>query len=244
VKLGIVGGTALEELALEQRQSLAVATPWGDPSGPLHCGRLAGAEVCYLNRHGDDHLIPPHGINYRANVWALHQQKVDCVIAVSAVGGITAEMVPGALVIPHQIIDYSWGRQHSYSEGGGTELRHVDFTQPYDDDVRVRLSAASSDCGVSVVDHGVYGVTQGPRLETAAEVARMARDGCDLVGMTGMPEAGLARELAIPYACLALVVNPAAGKCRREITMADISAVMAQALPEVISVLVAFCRGR
>ncbi|HUG98543.1 MAG TPA: S-methyl-5'-thioinosine phosphorylase [Gammaproteobacteria bacterium] len=211
--LGIIGGTGLDSLDgmdVELRQ--AVSTPWGDPSAPLLCGRLAGHEVTFLARHGGELAIAPHEVNYRANIWALREAGVDRVIAVNAVGGINDEFAPGMLAVPDQLIDYSWGRAHSFCGAGGQPLRHVDFTTPYSRSMRAELLAAAARAGLAVRDGGVYAVTQGPRLETAAEVDRLARDGCHVVGMTGMPEAGLARELGLEYACCAVIVNRAAGR--------------------------------
>lgn len=240
MRLGVIGGTALESLELEDRQLTHIDTPWGLPSGPIHSGILGGTEICFINRHGDDHSIPPHRVNYRANVAALREMAVDSILAFSAVGGISSRMVTGALVLPDQIIDYTWGRDHSFSEGAGTVLRHVDFTEPYCASMRRDLLDAAQSQGQLLVDGAVHGVTQGPRLETAAEIRRMENDGCDIVGMTGMPEAGLARELGIPYACVALVVNPAAGNADREITMEDIAQVMKNATPAMLSLLMGF----
>jgi 5'-methylthioinosine phosphorylase len=210
---GIIGGTGLmtlEGLQLERRQT--VGTPWGEPSAPLLHGRFAGRPVVFLPRHGSAHTIAPHEVNYRANIWALREAGVRQVIAVNAVGGIGARFAPGTLAIPDQLIDYSWGRAQTFSAGKGEPLQHIDFTEPYTAGLRARLLAAAARAGIDAHDGGVYGVTQGPRLETAAEIDRMARDGCDLVGMTGMPEAGLAREIGLEYACCAVVVNRAAGR--------------------------------
>lgn len=241
MKIGIIGGTALEQLVLTNPTETTVKTPWGEPSGIVHRGSIGAAEVYFLNRHGDDHRIPPHAINYKANIAALHQLGVDGIIAVSAVGGITPAMTTGALVLPHQLIDYTWGRAHSYSESAADPLLHVDFTHPYCEKMRAKLATAAQSEAIELILGAVYAVAQGPRLETAAEINRMERDGCDLVGMTAMPEAALARELAIPYVALALVVNPAAGKSAKEITMADIAEVMAAATPKILTLLTAFC---
>lgn len=211
--LGIIGGTglaALEGMKMKRRE--AVTTPWGEPSAPLLCGGSDGRRVIFLARHGSEHSIAPHAVNYRANIWALREAGVDRVIAVNAVGGIGEEFAPGTLAVPHQLLDYSWGREHSYCDGSAQPLRHVDFTEPYSRSMRAMLLAAAAQAGLDVRDGGVYAVTQGPRLETAAEVDRLARDGCDVVGMTGMPEAGLAREIGLQYACCAVVVNRAAGR--------------------------------
>lgn len=211
--LGIIGGTGLAELeGLQVERREAVSTPWGEPSTNLLHGRLADRPVVFVARHGHDHTIAPHEVNYRANIWALRQAGVEGVIAINAVGGITEAFAPGTLAVPEQLIDYSWGRGHSFFEGSGQPLRHVDFTAPYSAAMRQLLLRAAGNAGLDVRDGGVYAVTQGPRLETAAEIDRLARDGCDMVGMTGMPEAALARELDLEYACCAVVVNRAAGR--------------------------------
>jgi len=240
--LGIIGGTALEALPLENREKHEIKTPWGDPSGVVHCGAIGATRIAFINRHGDDHSIPPHGVNYQANIAALQQLEVDAIIAVNAVGGINPAMPPGALVLPDQLVDYTWGRIQTYSHGADDVLRHVDFSLPYCGALQQKLQAAARARNIALMVGGVHGVTQGPRLETAAEIVRMERDGCDLVGMTGMPEAALARELGIAYVCIALVVNPAAGKSEREITMAEIAAVMAKTAPKVVALLTSFCQ--
>jgi len=210
--LAIIGGTGLTNLnGLEITHREVVNTPYGEPSGPVIHGMLFGSEVMFLARHGYGHTIPPHGINYRANIWALRELGVTKVLAVAAVGGISREMVPGSLAIPDQIIDYTWGRPHTFYEGDLTHVTHIDFTYPYDDDMRNMLARAAKEGKLPVVPRGTYGATQGPRLETAAEIRRMAKDGCDLVGMTGMPEATLARELDLQYATCAVIVNWGAG---------------------------------
>jgi 5'-methylthioinosine phosphorylase len=211
--LGIIGGTGLATLdgmAIERSQP--VTTPWGEPSAPLLHGRFAGRPAVFLARHGRGHTIAPHAVNYRANIWALRESGVTRIIAVNAVGGIGDAFAPGTLAVPDQIIDYSWGRVHSFYDEPGEALQHVDFTEPYSRALRQVLLAAAARANLPVRDGGVYAVTQGPRLETAAEIDRLARDGCDIVGMTGMPEAGLARELGLEYACCAVVVNRAAGR--------------------------------
>jgi len=210
--IGLIGGSGLSRLpGLEVTDSLHFETRWGQPSGPLTEGNWQGVPLVFLPRHGIAHSIAPHRINYRANLWALREAGVRSVIAVAATGGLGPDCTPGALVVPDQLIDYTWGRESTYFGGEGTNLAHVDFTDPYDLDLRADLVTAAAAAGLPVVCGGVYGCTQGPRLETAAEIRRMARDGCTLVGMTGMPEAALARELGLPYACLAVVANFAAG---------------------------------
>jgi 5'-methylthioinosine phosphorylase len=212
VNFAVIGGTGLDRLpGLKITDRRSIETPYGAPSGPLSIGELHGRQLAFLARHGDDHRIPPHKVNYRANLWALRQIGVSNIMAVAAVGGITAEMKPARLVIPDQVIDYTWGREHTYADGSADHVQHVDFSHPYTPALRERFIAAARALGLDAVEQGVYGATQGPRLESIAEIRRMAQDGCDIVGMTGMPEAGLARELGVNYACCAVVVNWAAG---------------------------------
>jgi 5'-methylthioinosine phosphorylase len=234
----IIGGTGLTQLqGLTIRQALHVDTPYGAPSGPLLKGDYAGQEVLFLARHGHPHRIPPHQVNYRANLWALRHSGATAIIAVNAVGGIAASIPTGGFCVPHQLIDYTYGRAHTFYEGELDHVTHVDFTHPYDETLRSRLIEALRAEGYAHQAQGVYGCTQGPRLETVAEINRMERDGCDIVGMTGMPEALLARELALPYACLALSVNPAAGKSADVITMAEIERVLGVGIEQVKKVL-------
>lgn len=234
----IIGGTGLTQLeGLTLKDSLNLDTPYGAPSAPIQRGEYAGREVLFLARHGHPHRFPPHQVNYRANLWALKQAGAQAVLAVNAVGGIHAAMGAGHFCVPHQIIDYTYGRAHTFFEGELEQVTHVDFSYPYDESLRQRLVTALAAEGFAFSSHGVYGCTQGPRLETVAEIARMERDGCDIVGMTGMPEAVLARELELPYACLALVVNPAAGKSGGIITMAQIEAALAEGIGKARAVL-------
>ena len=223
IALAVIGGTGVYRLAaLEDEQALHCDTPYGAPSGPLRIGHLGNARVAFLARHGEGHALPPHRVNYRANLHALQQAGVRRVLALNTVGSITAACGPRVLACPDQLIDYTWGRESTFWDGEGEAL-HVDFGHPYSPMFRHKLLAAARVTGVRVVDGGCYGATQGPRLETNAEIARMRRDGCDLVGMTGMPEAALARELGLEYACLAIVANWAAG-CgdAQEITLAEV----------------------
>jgi 5'-deoxy-5'-methylthioadenosine phosphorylase len=218
--LGIIGGSGLTALAgLRVLRRLVVQTPWGEPSGPLVVGEFAGREIFFLPRHGQPHAIPPHKINYRANLWALHNNGVQRVVAVNAVGGISDGPGPGALVIPDQIIDYTWSRLHTFFESDLDKVTHAEFTAPYNEEMRRLLITAATKLGLAVTPVGTYGATQGPRLETAAEITRMERDGCHVVGMTGMPEAALARELEVDYAAICVVANRAAGKSAEPITM-------------------------
>ena len=211
--LAIIGGSGLTQLSnLDVTHRMAVRTPYGEPSGALTFGRIAGEAVVFLARHGYGHTIPPHEVNYRANIWALQQQKVAGVVSVASVGGIRADMKPGVIAVPHQIIDYTWGRKATFFEGGEQPVTHIDFTEPYAMQLRRRIVEAAHACGEAVTEGAVYAASQGPRLETAAEIDRLERDGVDIVGMTGMPEAALAREAGLDYAAIAVVANFAAGR--------------------------------
>ncbi len=240
--VAVVGGTGMNDwpgLAIQRLQP--VGTPYGEPSAPLTYGRIHGVEVIFLPRHGDGHKVPPHLINYRANLWALKDAGVKSVIAIAAVGGIARAMKPAAVAVPDDLIDYTFGREHTFFDGVRAPLQHVDLSEPYAPALRRALLAAARKASVRLVDGGVMGVTQGPRLESPAEIARMKRDGCDMVGMTGMPEAALAREVELDYAALAVSVNWAAGLGSGDIhgeierSMAEgmrkVRAVLAKALP-------------
>jgi len=211
--LGIIGGTGLTQLAnLRITRRQLIRTPYGEPSGPLTFGEIAGHPVVFLPRHGSGHTIPPHLVNYRANIWALSTEDVTNVVAVATVGGIHPDLTPGRIVLPDQLIDYTQGRKSSFYEGEDKPVRHIDFTLPYCPETRKLCKQAANKANEAVIDGGVYAVVQGPRLETAAEINRLERDGATMVGMTGMPEAALARELDMSYAALCPVVNYAAGR--------------------------------
>ena len=211
--LGIIGGTGLTQLAnLEITHRQVIRTPYGDPSGALTFGNIKCHQVVFLARHGYGHTIPPHLVNYRANLWALHSQGVREVVSVATVGGIDATLAPGSIVIPDQIIDYTHGRKTTYHDGTDKPVTHIDFTEPYTHALRDLCMRAANDAGENYKNGGVYAAVQGPRLETAAEINRLDRDGATMVGMTGMPEAALARELGIDYAAVCVVANHAAGR--------------------------------
>ncbi len=236
--VGIIGGTGLTTLAgLEITGRREVTTPWGSPSSVLSEGIIGQQSVVFLARHGDPHRIPPHRVNYRANLQALYDAGARNVVGVNAVGGIHPEMGPARIVIPDQLIDYTWGRASTFFEDDLEHTTHIDFTYPYSEPARGVLIEAARRNSLPVSDFGVYAATQGPRLETAAEVRRLERDGCDLVGMTGMPEAALAAELNMNYVCLALVVNWAAGKSGQIITMADIESAIDEGMSGVRMIL-------
>jgi 5'-methylthioadenosine phosphorylase len=234
--LAVIGGSGLSKLAsLEVTQRKVVRTPYGEPSGALTFGRIRGKDLVFLARHGYGHTVAPHEVNYRANLWALKEQQVEGVVSVASVGGIRADLGPGRLLVPDQIIDYTWGRHATYFEGAGTPVTHVDFTEPYTQALRRRVLAAARACGEDIVDGGVYAATQGPRLESAAEINRLERDGAHVVGMTGMPEAALARELGLDYAAIAVSANFAAGRSdsAHAIALDRIEAVLAEAMGRV-----------
>jgi 5'-methylthioadenosine phosphorylase len=211
--LGIIGGTGLAQLEnLKVLRRQIARTPYGEASQPLVFGELAGKEVVFLARHGGGHTIPPHAVNYRANIWALHSVGVKSLLAIATVGGISSDLNAGDIVLPNQIIDYTHGRNNTYHDGVELPVMHIDFTEPYSSDLRDTFKRSARNLGQLLHDGGVYACAQGPRLETAAEINRFERDGATIVGMTGMPEAALARELSISYAALCPVVNQAAGR--------------------------------
>lgn len=219
-KIAIIGGTGLTSLnGLEITGKEIVQTPYGEPSGPLVRGILSGKKVYFLPRHGAGHTIPPHKINYRANIWALKEAGVEQVIAVNAVGGIRDDMQPGMLVIPDQIIDYTVSRVNTFFDEGLTQVVHVDFTYPFCESLRNNIIKAAKKHAIQLIEEGTYAATQGPRLETAAEINRLEKDGCHLVGMTCMPEAALSREQELCYASISVVANLAAGRGSEDITM-------------------------
>jgi 5'-methylthioadenosine phosphorylase len=233
--IGIIGGsglTQLANLAITHRQ--IVRTPYGEPSGPLTLGTIAGRPVAFLARHGYGHTFAPHEVNYRANLWALQAKGVKRVLAVCTVGGIV-RMPSGSIAVPDQIIDYTWGRPSTYFEGAEQPVTHIDFTEPFDAQTRKMAIAAAREAGVDVIDGGTYGASQGPRLETKAEIDRMERDGATMVGMTLMPEAALARELQLPYAALAVCVNAAAGRGEslKRVALDDIARIIDESMDKV-----------
>lgn len=243
-RIAVIGGTGMNQWpGLQVRERRTVQTPYGAPSAPLLDGVIHEVPAIFLARHGEGHKIPPHAINYRANLRALADAGVRSVIAIAAVGGVADWFAPGEIAIPDDLLDYTWGREHTYSDGReGAPLDHIEFTQPYAPPLRALLLDAARESATPVAGQGVMAVTQGPRLESAAEVRKLARDGADMIGMTGMPEAALARELGLDYACIAVSVNWAAGvnglgdihaeiEQSIEAGMAKVRAVLALALP-------------
>lgn len=236
MSLGIIGGTGALDL-FDVREERRVETPYGRPSAALARVSLGAREAWFLARHGRPHRIPPHRVNYRANIDAFHRLGVKWVVAVNAVGSIEAGAGPGALVVPDQLIDYTWGRAHSFSDDDISPLRHVEFAEPFAGSARSVLLAAADKAGVDCLDGGCVAVTQGPRLETAAEIRRMGRDGASLVGMTSMPEAALAREAGMDYASVCVVANAAAGLADEPISEAAIHEVLTGAMGRVRALL-------
>jgi purine nucleoside phosphorylase len=219
--LGLIGGTGLTGLE-QSAAELSIDTPYGAPSAPVRVMRYGAVRLLFLPRHGSPHRFPPHLVNYRANLWALREAGAHQVLAVSAVGGTREPYAPGTLAAPNQLIDYTWGREQTYCDSPDAPLVHADFTWPYEGALRRALLRAADDASISLVDGGCIGVFQGPRLESAAEIARAARDGCDMAGMTSLPEAALARELGLDYAGLAVVSNWGAGLSGAAISEDDI----------------------
>lgn len=237
-RLAIIGGSGLtqvNELKIIKREQLN--TPYGKPSAEFITGEINNNQVIFLARHGNPHTIAPHQINYRANIWGLKQLGVEQIIAVAAVGGITEKMIPAHIVIPDQLIDYSYGRKHTFFEGEAYPLTHIDFTYPYNQLVRAKLISAAEKAGITITSTATYGCTQGPRLETSAEINRLQQDGCDIVGMTAMPEAALAKELDIAYAGISVIANWAAGKTEGEISMVDIERNLHVGMVNVVAML-------
>ena len=242
--LAIIGGSGLTQLAnLEVGRRKVGRTPYGEPSGALTFGNIGKKEVVFLARHGYGHTIAPHEVNYRANLWAIKQAGADTVVSVASVGGIRNDIWPGTIVLPHQIIDYTWGRSSTFFEGPGAPVNHIDFTEPYSRELRARLLSAAAQVGERIMDGAVYAATQGPRLETAAEINRLERDGADIVGMTGMPEAALAREINLQYAAIAVVANYAAGRgdSERAVPLDKIQAVLDEAMGRVRRIIEKLC---
>ena len=238
--LAVIGGSGLSKLSiLEESRPVSVRTPYGQPSGSLALGTIRGRPVVFLARHGGEHTIPPHQINYCANLWALKEQQPSGVLSIATVGSIRADLKSGSLLLPDQILDYTWGRRSTFFEGEGAKVTHIDFTEPYSGAMRRRVAAAAQSCGEKIFDGGVYATTQGPRLETAAEIDRLERDGADVVGMTGMPEAALARELGLEYAAIAVIINPAAGRgeSKHAISLDRMQAVLEQAMQRVRKII-------
>jgi 5'-methylthioadenosine phosphorylase/5'-methylthioinosine phosphorylase len=237
-ELAIIGGSGFTKFPnLKMIKRERQQTPYGEPSAEFITGEFENRQLIFLARHGIPHTIAPHLINYRANIWALKQLGVEKIIAISAVGGITEKMIPAHLAMPDQIIDYSYGRKHTFFEDGNLPLTHIDFTHPYSEQLRTEIKEKAIKTGINISSIATYGCTQGPRFETPAEIKRMQRDGCDIVGMTAMPEAALARELGIDYVGISVVANWAAGKAIGEISLTEIDRNLQKGMVNVFALL-------
>jgi 5'-methylthioinosine phosphorylase len=237
-RIAIIGGSGLTQLSgMQIYDSEWPGTPYGEPNAPLAHTRLGGEMVIFFARHGEGGSFAPHLVNYRANLFALKQAGIEKVIAVNVVGGITEEMQTGHLCVPDQIIDYTYGRENTFFDGIKKELKHIDCAEPYQAGLRKALIDAAAALDIPLSEQGVYGCTQGPRLETAAEINRMERDGCHIVGMTAMPEAALALELELDYAAICLVVNRASGRSEKPVSLMDVRATQQQEMPKVEKIL-------
>ena len=236
-RIGIIGGSGFADPQFFTKEKTEeVVTPYGNPSSTLASGTVSGQQTTFIARHGNDHTILPHLVNYRANLWALKQAQVDCVIAIATVGGIGADCRPGTIVVPDQILDYTHSREQTFAPID-EDLFHIDFTHPYCDSLREVLIDSARAQEVDVRIKGTYAATQGPRFESAAEIKRLERDGAHIVGMTGMPETSLAREIGLCYATLALVVNYAAGRSGARIGVDEIRQAYQQATGNVYAIL-------
>ncbi len=243
IEYAIIGGTgltAMKDLIITEDKD--IDTPYGSPSATLRIGKLHDKEVIFLSRHGAKYAIPPHRINYRANIWALHRCGVRHVLAVNAVGGITHTASPTKIVIPDQIIDYTHSRASTYFEDDLDRPTYIDFGEPYSEALRQNIIDTANALKLDVIARGTYAATQGPRLESRAEIARLEQDGCDVVGMTAMPEASLARELDLHYASISVIANWAAGKGSQPITMEEIQSNLTLGMDNVIGLITALLR--
>lgn len=243
-EIGIIGGTGLAELpGITELERRAVVTAFGAPSSTLVFANWHGKRIVFLPRHGQPHTIPPHKVNYRANIWALKEAEVKTIIACNAVGGIYRNATACDVVIPHQLVDYTHSRAHTFFEENLNEVVHIDFTHPFTPHLREKLIKAAEQIHLPVIPKGTYAAAQGPRLETAAEIDKLERDGCDIVGMTAMPEAALAREAEIDYACIALVVNKAAGRAEGPLSHKEIEKTFQEGKHKIVQLLDAFIQN-
>lgn len=238
-RLGLIGGTGLDRWG-SVAKSHSISSVYGQPSAQPTEFRIGNLQLFFLPRHGKQHQIPPHAVNYQANIDTFRQLEVEGIIAVNAVGGISSPHQPGTLMVPDQLIDYTWGRAHTFSMTGADDLLHAEFASPFSGPLRAKLLDAAHAAQLDVLDGACLGVTQGPRLETAAEIRRLKQDGCDLVGMTSMPEAALAREVGLDYASLCISANRAAGLGQEPVSMEAIETTLADAMLKVRKLLAVF----
>jgi 5'-methylthioadenosine phosphorylase len=227
--LGIIGGSGLYKIeGITLRKTKKVKTTFGKPSDSYKIGALSDREIVFLPRHGAKHSIPPHKVNYRANVWGFKELGVKRIIAISAVGGISPKVSPGAIVVPDQIIDMTSNREATFHEKDNAV--HVDFTEPYCPEMRRSIIGASKTKGIDIKASGTYVCVNGPRLETRAEIQFFSRIGADIVGMTAMPEAALVREVEICFGGISVVTNYAAGVKKRSLRANEVGEVMKEAM--------------
>lgn len=225
-KIGVIGGSGLYEIkGFVLKKKRTISTPYGKPSDQYLTGTMGKTEIIFLPRHGSHHNIPPHMINYRANIWGFRKLGVDRILSISAAGGINKGLKPGDIVISDQILDMTKERKSTYYDGKEGVI-HIDFTEPYCPELRRILLKAGRQKRLSLKNGGTYVAVEGPRLETASEIKSFSILGGDIVGMTGMPEAALARELEICYAGISVVANYAAGISRRKLTVAEVMEAM------------------
>ena len=240
--IALIIGSGFESLAGDGAGHV-IETRFGSPSAPVREVTLDDCPLLTLPRHGDEHTIPPHAINYRANLVALRELGAESIVALNTVGVVSEVRDSGQLAIPDQIIDRTWGRAHTIFDGSDGVVEHIEFTEPFSNSLRGQLLEAAAVADIDCYDGGVYAATQGPRLESAAEVDCLERDGADYVGMTGMPEAAIAKELGLDYACIAMVVNRAAGRGDKPIHD-DVEASTLTARNGAMALLRAFFRAR
>lgn len=237
-EIGVIGGSGFYSL-LEDAEAVRVDTPYGEPSGEVAVGSLAGRRVAFLPRHGADHRFPPHRVPYRANLWALRSLGVRQVVTGSAVGSLREELGPGALVLPDQILDRTWGRPHTYSDGE-QGVAHLSFSDPYCPVGRACAQRAAQAAGLPLTGSATLAVINGPRFSTRAESLDYRRSGATIIGMTAMPEAALARELALCFTSLCLVTDHDAGvEAGTGVTHAEVLQTFAANLPKLRELLVA-----
>ncbi|EAX46562.1 methylthioadenosine phosphorylase [Thermosinus carboxydivorans Nor1] len=220
-KLAIIGGTGVyDPRILENVREEEILTPYG--AVRYKVGEYAGRAIAFIPRHGSKHSIPPHLINYRANIWAMKKIGVQAILATTAVGSLNTDMKPGDFVLINQFLDFTKNRVHTFYEGGERGVVHVDVTEPYCPALRQKLEKAAKKIGIAIHTKGTYVCTEGPRFETPAEIAMFAKLGGDVVGMTNVPEVVLAREAEMCYATVSMVTNYAAGISAQPLTHGEV----------------------
>lgn len=232
IEIGIIAGSGLQELGCEEIvETITLETPFGEPSDLYRICSISGAKAAFLPRHGIPHHIPPHKINYRANIWGFKKLGIRKVISINAVGGIKEGLKPGVIVIPDQVFDMTHGRENTFFDKD--EVVHIDLTEPFCKGLRELLFCAAENIGIPLVRSGTYACTNGPRLETGAEIRYFSTIGADIVGMTVMPEASLAREAEICYASISVVTNYAAGISKSKLTTEEVIDTMRSSIQKI-----------